>query len=64
LEGSANDLRFSKYILQNGRILQNMTIDVTTSSSNGKLLEKSQIIEELSSCPRISPGCKLSFEYK
>ncbi|RHN65470.1 putative FBD domain-containing protein [Medicago truncatula] len=63
-EGSANDLRFATYILQNGRILQNMTIDVTTSSSNGKLLEKSQIIEELSSCPTISPGCsKLSFEY-
>ncbi|XP_039682866.1 F-box protein At4g09920 [Medicago truncatula] len=63
-EGSANNLRFATYILQNARLLQDMTIDVTTRSSNEMLLERSEIIEELSSCPRISPACKLTFEYK
>jgi hypothetical protein len=56
-DGSANDLRFARYILQNASLLENMKINVTT---NGVLLEKSQIIE-LSSCPMISPTCKLSF---
>jgi len=32
-----------------------MTIGIDTGSLNEKLLEKGQIIEELSSCPRISP---------
>ncbi|RHN51249.1 putative F-box domain, FBD domain, leucine-rich repeat domain, L domain-containing protein [Medicago truncatula] len=63
-EGSANNLQFATYILQNARFLQDMTIDVTTRSSNEMLLERSEIIEELSSCPRISPACKLTFEYK
>ncbi|GAU38274.1 hypothetical protein TSUD_119550 [Trifolium subterraneum] len=59
-EGSENDLRFAKYILQNARHLEVMTIDVSTSSSDGT--RKHQIIEELSTCPRMSSGCKLSFE--
>ncbi|XP_058744708.1 F-box/FBD/LRR-repeat protein At5g56420-like [Vicia villosa] len=61
-DGSENDLRFSRYILQNARILQDMTINVTTSSSNG--MQKHQVIEELSSCLRMSRGCELSFEFK
>ncbi|KEH15322.1 F-box/RNI/FBD-like domain protein [Medicago truncatula] len=32
-EGSANNLRFATYILQNARLLQDMTIDLTTKSS-------------------------------
>jgi len=36
-----------------------MTIGIDIGSSNGKLLEKGQIVEELSSCPRISPECHL-----
>jgi hypothetical protein len=38
-----------------------MKIGVTT---HGMLLEKDQIIEELSSCPKISPECKLLFEFE
>ncbi|CAJ2639035.1 unnamed protein product [Trifolium pratense] len=58
-EGSENDLRFAKYILQNARRLEVMTIGVNSSSSDG--MQKHQIIEELSTCPRMSSGCKLSF---
>jgi hypothetical protein len=41
-----------------------MKIGVVIESSNEILLKKGQIKEELSSFPRISPGCKLSFEFK
>lgn len=62
----SSDLGFAKYILQNAKLLQDMEIKATTCCSNdccsnGLLMQNSQIIEELSSCPRISPGCKLSF---
>ncbi|RHN50538.1 putative FBD domain-containing protein [Medicago truncatula] len=58
-EGSENDLRFAKYVLKNAYLLQEMTIGFSTERM---VLEKSAIIEELSSYPRISQGCKLSFE--
>ncbi|RHN38441.1 putative F-box domain, FBD domain, leucine-rich repeat domain, L domain-containing protein [Medicago truncatula] len=61
-EGFSRNLRFASYILQNARLLQDMTIDLTTKSSINMLLKRSQIIEELSSCPRISPACKLSLK--
>ena len=63
-EAFPRNLRFATYILQNAKLLQDMTIDFTTRSSINMLLGRSQIIEELSSCPRISPACKLSFQYK
>ena len=58
-EGLENDMRFATYILQNARLLQDMTINVNARASNG--MQKQQIIEELSSCPKMSSGCKLSF---
>ncbi|AES97668.2 putative F-box domain, FBD domain, leucine-rich repeat domain, L domain-containing protein [Medicago truncatula] len=61
-DGSTNDLAFTTYILQNTRLLQSMKINGTAQSSNG--LQKLQIIQELSSCPRMSPECKLSFSFK
>ena len=60
-DGSENDLRFAKYILQNASLLQDMTISVAVGSSDGMLLKINQIREELSSYPRISPKCKISF---
>jgi hypothetical protein len=60
-KGSDSDLGFATYILQNVKLLRDMEIKFTTCCSNGILMQNSQIIEELSSCLRISPGCKLSF---
>ncbi|WJX66003.1 hypothetical protein P8452_50600 [Trifolium repens] len=61
-DGSANDFCFATFILQNARLLQDMKIGVTTKRM---LLEKSdKIIKKLSSCPRISLVCKLTFEFK
>ncbi|CAJ2652262.1 unnamed protein product [Trifolium pratense] len=62
-DGSKNDLRFATYILQNASRLEVMTIyvSVTARSSNGT--QKDQIMEELSTCPRLSPGCKLSLQF-
>ncbi|KEH26091.1 putative FBD-associated F-box protein At5g38570 [Medicago truncatula] len=59
----ANDIRYVQYILRNARLLQDMTINFNGVSYEGMVLEKCQIIEELSSCPMISPGCKLSFDF-
>lgn len=52
-------MRFATYILQNAMLLQDMTININARVSNG--MQKQQIIEELSSSPRMSSGCKLSF---
>lgn len=41
-----------------------MTIGVVVGSSDGMLLEINQIREELSLHPRISPKCKISFDFK
>ncbi|XP_058724554.1 F-box/FBD/LRR-repeat protein At4g00160-like [Vicia villosa] len=52
------ELRFAKYIMQNSRLLNTMTIQ------SDKLFDtniKLQILIDLSSCPRISPTCKLLF---
>ncbi|CAJ2663577.1 unnamed protein product [Trifolium pratense] len=50
------DFRFATYILQNARLLQVMTIRQTFCP---KPFESSQYLEDLSSCQRISPACKL-----
>lgn len=52
-EGSNDDLQFATYILQNAKLLEVMEINF--------FIQNYQVIEELSSCPRMSPGCKLSF---
>jgi len=59
-QGSRNDLKFVAYILQNGSLLRNMKICFATY---GMLLKESLIIEEISSCPSISPSCKVSIEF-
>lgn len=46
--------------LENARLLQHMKITVA-NSSNG--MQKDQIIEELSSCPRISPDVKFHLNF-
>jgi hypothetical protein len=58
-EGSKDDLGFTTYILQNARVLEVMKISSASSSSE---IQKRQIREELSTCPRMSPGCKFSFK--
>ncbi|KEH25401.1 putative F-box domain, FBD domain, leucine-rich repeat domain, L domain-containing protein [Medicago truncatula] len=57
-DGSDNDLRFAKYILKNGSLLQEMRIGVTTE---GMVLGIDEIIEEFSSYSRITQGCKFIF---
>ncbi|XP_050881511.1 putative F-box/FBD/LRR-repeat protein At5g62970 [Lathyrus oleraceus] len=52
------ELRFAKYVMQNSRLLSSMTIQ------SDKLLDADanlQMFIDLSSCPRISPTCKLLF---
>jgi hypothetical protein len=53
------DFRFATYILQNANFLQVMKI-----SHSKKLhpMESPHYLEDLSSYPRISPDCKLSFK--
>jgi hypothetical protein len=56
-EGRENDIRFTKYILQNARILEVMKITINPHSSPKP---NPQLLEELSLCPMISSQCKLS----
>jgi len=56
---NGSDIPFATYILQNARLLEVMKIDVRASSSEG--MQKHEIIEKLLTCPRMSSGCKLSF---
>lgn len=50
------DFRFAAYILQNERLLRIMTIFYTLRP---KPMERTQFLDDLSSCPTISPTCKL-----
>ncbi|CAK8565909.1 unnamed protein product [Lathyrus sativus] len=53
-----SELRFAKYIMQNSRLLNTITIQTAKFlDTNTKL----QVLIELSSCPRISPTSKLLF---
>ncbi|XP_045831574.1 putative FBD-associated F-box protein At3g50710 [Trifolium pratense] len=53
-----DELRFAKYILQNARLLEIMKIDMRATLD--PRLSRTYVLEELTSCPRISPQCKLS----
>jgi len=55
---NGSDIPFAIYILQNARLLEVMKIDVSPSSSEG--MQKHEIIEKLSTCPKMSSGCKVS----
>lgn len=55
-EAMEADFRFASYILKNARLLQVMTICRTLTP---KPIESPKILEDLSSCPKISPTCKL-----
>lgn len=48
------DFRFARYVFQNARLLQDMKIYPISYRP------KHELYEDLSSCPRISPTCKLS----
>jgi hypothetical protein len=52
------DFQFARYILQNARLLQVMTIKYNCSESKD---QRPQFFKDLPSCPRISLVCKLSF---
>ncbi|AES96641.1 putative F-box domain, FBD domain, leucine-rich repeat domain, L domain-containing protein [Medicago truncatula] len=56
-EACEADFRFATYILQNARLLQVMTIHHTLHPNP---MESPQFLENLSSCPRMSPTCKLN----
>ncbi|WJX58347.1 hypothetical protein P8452_43812 [Trifolium repens] len=58
-EGRENDIRFTKYILQNARILEVMKITIHHHLSPKP---NPQLLEVLSSCPMISSQCKVSIE--
>ncbi|AES65190.1 cyclin-like F-box protein [Medicago truncatula] len=55
-EAMEADFRFASYILKNARLLQVMTICRTLTP---KPIESPKNLEDLSSCPKISPTCKL-----
>ncbi|KAH1198659.1 hypothetical protein AAZX31_18G149400 [Glycine max] len=58
-EGWECEFQFARYIMQNARALCAFTI---CSTGFSPLAAKFQMIKRLSSCPRISITCKLSFE--
>ncbi|RHN55609.1 putative F-box domain, FBD domain, leucine-rich repeat domain, L domain-containing protein [Medicago truncatula] len=58
-EAFEHDFQFATYILQNARLLQVMTI-CNAKYSNPNPVPKPQYLEDLYSCPKISPACKLS----
>ncbi|AES98838.1 putative F-box domain, FBD domain, leucine-rich repeat domain, L domain-containing protein [Medicago truncatula] len=61
-KGSADDMRFATYILQNANILQDMAIIVDTSFSSRTYIQNRPIREELFSCRKISTRCRLLFQ--
>ncbi|KAL5054859.1 hypothetical protein RYX36_035541 [Vicia faba] len=56
-EGMEDSLRFAEYVLQNAQLLQVMTVNNTKFTESVYHLE---CLDELNSCPKISPFCKLS----
>ncbi|XP_058749699.1 FBD-associated F-box protein At4g10400-like [Vicia villosa] len=56
-DGMPDSLRFAKYILQNARCLQVMTVKSKKSTDSVYHREK---LDKLNFCPTISPFCKLS----
>ncbi|CAI8584734.1 unnamed protein product [Vicia faba] len=56
-EGMDDSLRFAEYVLQNAQLLQVMTVKNTKFAESVHHLE---CLDELNSCPKISPFCKLS----
>ncbi|KAI5424671.1 F-box protein At4g09920 isoform X2 [Lathyrus oleraceus] len=58
-EGMEDSLRFAEYVLQNARLLQVMTVKTTMFTRS---VYHQKILDELNSCPKISPFCKLSIE--
>ena len=55
------ELQFAKYIMQNSRVLQSMTVIVLGWFIVVGPYEMLDMLKKLSLCPRISPTCKLSF---
>ncbi|KAK2414329.1 FBD-associated F-box protein [Trifolium repens] len=60
--GKESDLQFTKYIIQNARVLRNVTIYRHNSSSNPPEEEEQKMIKELHLCQRGSDLCQLHFE--
>ncbi|TKY66165.1 putative FBD-associated F-box protein [Spatholobus suberectus] len=58
-KGKECELRFAKYIMQNSRALQAITINDTYSSNPQDKLE---MLQKLAMCPRSSVTCKLLFK--
>jgi len=58
-EAFEHDFQFATYILKNARLLQVMTIR-HAKYSNPNPVPKPQYLEDLYSCPKISPACQLS----
>ncbi|XP_057436460.1 F-box/FBD/LRR-repeat protein At4g26340-like [Lotus japonicus] len=58
-EGTKSELNFAEYVMQNSRALQTMTI--STRCSSELMVDKLELFEKLSSCPRSSRICELSF---
>ncbi|XP_058740484.1 FBD-associated F-box protein At4g10400-like [Vicia villosa] len=56
-EGMADSLQFAKYVLQNAQLLQVMTVKNRMFAESVRHWE---YLDELNSCPKISPFCKLS----
>ncbi|GAU23916.1 hypothetical protein TSUD_181050 [Trifolium subterraneum] len=59
-EGWKDELRFTKYILQNARLLEVMKINITLHFNQKP---DRRPLDELSSCPMISSECKLLIDF-
>lgn len=63
-KGKKYELQFAKYILQNSRALQSMTIHNkrvrNTYFANPQ--DKIRILQELAMCPKSSTTCKILFK--
>jgi hypothetical protein len=57
-KGTKYDFKFAKYIIENSKVLDTMTISVCSIDIN----EKHQMFDKLSSCTRGSTTCKLLFD--
>jgi hypothetical protein len=60
-KGTKYELKFAKYIIENSKVLDTMTINRVCSSID--INEKHQMFDKLSSCTRGSTTCKLLFDW-
>ena len=62
-KSTESGLQFAKYIMQNSKVLNTMTIKTIKSSSSRNRKAKYQMLSKLASLPRASATCKFMFDW-